>query len=276
MILVLSLLAVLIILPYVVGPMIVKRQFRHRLEPELTPVQAAEMPGDAADYLELTESVLRDAGFLCVGRARIDTVRDVAGWVSLMVHRENRDIAQAGVVARLEGDEIGPVEERHVEFVTRWPGRELLTNNSRQIMSFDPVRGQSVIRFVDMDDIALLYRIHRARVRADGSASSALLPEPGAELKALATMNRDWMKAQEARGNVAVLEAESDMYGLTWRGAMRATWRQLWPFTGIGMRRTRRRARSLIRTLDLDFEVPAEQVGQKATAPSAPSPVSAQ
>lgn len=259
MILVLSLLALLIVLPYVVGPLIVKKQFRHRCEPELVPVQRSEMPGDAADYIELAEAALREQGFECVGRARIDTVKGVAAWVSLHVHPEHRDLAQAGVVARLDGEDgsIGPVEERHVEFLTRWPGRELLTNNSSQAMSFDPVRGQSLARLVDTQDIAVLYHVHRARVRDDGAAASSMLPEKGKELEALAMMTRDWMRAQEARGNVVELDDEPGMYGLTWRGAFRATWRHLWPFKGAALRRARVQARKLLERVTREAPVRA-------------------
>lgn len=257
MILVLCLLAVLMLLPYVLGPVLVHRQFRHRKEAELGALELSEMPPDAREYLEQCEAELADEGFEHAARARVETVPDVTAWVSILVHHENRDVVQVAAVARELGGDAYAVEESQVEFMTQWKGREVLTNNSAQVVPFGFLRGQSVARFVDMDDIVLLYRIHRARVREEQSPAIPLLPEGGLELNLVTDAARRFVQAQVARGNFRLLEGEG-MYGLTWRGAYIATMKHLWPFQGRALRAARDAAQRLVKTLDLD--VPDDQV----------------
>ena len=263
MVLVICLLALLMVLPYVLGPVLVRKQFRHKKEPELVPVALADMPPEARAHLEQVESELLDEGFELAGRVRIDTVPNATAWASLLIHRENRDLAQAAAAARVLAGDAYAVEERQVEFMTQWKARDLLTNNSSQVMPFGPLRGQSVLRFVDMDDVCLLYRIHRARVASDDAAGMPLLPPPGQEMEVIADSVRRFVEAQAARGYLRPLEDLGE-YGLTWRGAFIATWKHLWPFQARELGRAREAARRLVATLD--FDVPEDQVTPHETA----------
>lgn len=264
MYLVLALLVLLMLLPYVLGPVLVRKQFRHRKEPELTAIGLDDMPPDAQEYVREAEEALVALGFEPAGRVRLETVPNATAYASLLIHRANRDLAQIAAAGRVVGGEAAMIEQRHTEFMTRWKARELLTNNCRQVLPFGPVRGQSVVSFMDMDDLALLYRIHRARVTVQEADGVALLPPPGQELDEVADSVRRFIEAQESRGNVRLLE-DGVSYGLTWRAAFKATWKQLWPFQGMELAETREAARRLLTTLDVD--VPEDQVTPTESRP---------
>lgn len=272
MILVLCLLAALMLLPYVVGPFVLRRQFRHRIEPELVSVEPGAVPEDALAYLRSAEASLLALGFEARGRAQVETVTCVRAWISVCVHPIDRTLAQAAAVAQVIGGEVQGIESRSVEFLTSWGRRSLLTNNAKQLMPFGPVRGQSVVRVGDLDDVSKLYQIHMARVAAEGSAASTELPSDGQELHAAADAAKAWAEAQVARGLMA--QRDDETYGLTWRGAIRATWKHAWPFRGLEMRRARAAAARLVKTLDLD--VPAAQAGFVGTPTPAESRILAE
>ncbi|MDJ0975327.1 MAG: hypothetical protein QNJ98_12755 [Planctomycetota bacterium] len=263
MYLVLALLVLLMLLPYVLGPVLVRRQFRHRKEPEVVKVGLDDMPREAQAYIAEAEEALIALGFEPVGRVRLNTVPNAVAWGSLLLHRTNRDLANIAAAGPVVGGDATVIEQRHTEFMTQWKERELLTNNCQQAQPFGPVRGQAVVSFMDMDDLELLYRIHRARVVAQDAETVSLMPVPGMELDVIADASRSFIEAQEQRGNVRLLD-DGETYGLTWRAAFKATWKQLWPFQGMELTETRENARRLLTTLDI--EVPEDQV-----TPSEPS-----
>ena len=172
--------------------------------------------------------------------ARLDAVPDVAAFTALYVNGVSLDMACVSSVVRLSGDRVESVQSSHVEFATRWSdAKEFLTSNSAQVMPFGPVRGQSLVRFAGLNDLGLLYEIHKARVVNDGPLARAWLPSEGEELDYVRDGVTRWLEAQVARGNLRHVKS-AEQHRLTWRGAWRATWRLLPPFKQREVRRVAR------------------------------------
>jgi hypothetical protein len=255
--LVLCLLAALMLAPYVLGPVLVKARFRHYPMPRLTALEEGDIPEDVEQVLARYDEGLTALGYVTCGRRRMDAVTDVSAFIAVLVNPDTKTMACASALVHRKGSGFGSVTASSVEFYTRFSnGREILTNNSRQPLPFGPVRGQAVIRFVDLDDVAELVRLHDLRVRL-ANRGEGVLPAPGKEFDRVADATVRWLEAQQARGHLQ-RDSRDESYRLTWKGAWKATWKQLWPFDAMALKRARQMAEQVSEALRDDPTVQPE------------------
>ncbi len=234
MLVVLLIVVAVVISPYIVGPILVRGSFRHRAKPLIDPVDA-DAPVVVVSTLDQAREGLTDLGYTEVARVRVESVSDVAAYVAIHVNREERDMA--AVSAMVHARRPDDVHSSMVEFCARWEGgREILTNNCTEPPPFGHLRGQIVVQHAGCQDLELLHRLHRARVRAEGPAVEAEMPEPGHEVEPLAQCVEHWVEAMEGRGHICPA-VNTNQYKLTWSGAFKATWHMLPPFKRKAVRR---------------------------------------
>ncbi len=233
MLVVLLIVVAVVVSPYVVGPILVRRSFRHRAEALIEPMED-DAPAAAVAALDEAGEELLELGYTEVARVRLESVRDVIAYVAVHVDRDASDMA--AVSALVHGRRPDVVHANMVEFCTRWErGREILTNNCAEPPPFGYPRGQVVVQHAGCEDLELLHRLHRARARSEGPAIDAEMPEVGQEVEPLVRGAAHWVEAMEGCGFIC--PAEADTYKFTWGGAFKATWHMLPPFKRKAVRR---------------------------------------
>lgn len=257
---VLFLLVVLLVLPYLAGPFLLREQFRQFRQPRIEGLEDAMQPRVAREYFEEIAPQLESLGMSPGHGGHIELSVESHAFFKLFRDPTGETLALATAIP-VDGAAGGetPVA-RYVEFVTRWSdGRELLTNNSKVVQPFSVARRRSVLRMGGVDDLALLHRVHGERLAAEARTEIAVATAPRDELQVVADSAVGWLEAQVRRGYLQLNEAEN-AWTLTWKGAFIAVWRGLVPFKDLIDRRARNRACRFLESLHL--EVPRVLAGK--------------
>jgi hypothetical protein len=257
---VLFLLVVLLLMPYVAGPFLLREQFRQYRQPRIEGLEDAVQPRVAREYFDEVAPQLLALGLSPGHGGHIELSVESHAFFKLFrdATGETLALATAIPVSGAAGGET-PVA-RYVEFFTRWPdGRELLTNNATIVQPFPAARRRSVLRMPRVDDLALLLRVHGERVASEARTETPVTTAINEELQVVANSAMGWLEAQVRRGYLELDEAQN-AWVLTWKGAFVAVWRNLVPLKDLIDRRARLRARRFLESLHL--EVPSVLVGK--------------
>ena len=260
---VLFLLVVLLLLPYLAGPFLLREQFRQYRQPRIEGREDATQPRVAREYFEEVGPQLEALGMAPGHGGHIELSLESHAYFKLYrdASGEMLALATAIPVNGASGGET-PVA-RYVEFLTCWAdGRELLTNNSKVVQPFPAARRRSVLRMAGVDDLALLHKVHGERIAAEARVEPVVATAQQQELQVVADSAVAWLEAQVRRGYLQLSESEN-AWVLTWKGAFMAVWRSLVPFKDLIDRRARNRARRFLESLHL--EVPSVLAGRSAT-----------
>ena len=266
MALLVALLLTVLLLPYLVGPALLRHRTRLARVSRVIALGPEAVPDPVRERIEAWQPALLGIGVRPGPLARLEL--EPGHPVYVQVHRDEgqRALIVVAIHTRVAGTRLLGLETERVEFTTTWEdGRQVVTTNAPEVPPFAPLRRQAILRLAAVEDVELLARIHAARVAGEQNPDHPVLPDAGMEPQHLRDALEAWTSAQRRRGRlIGVASSMQDM--LTWRGACLATWRQLTPIRDVLARRHRARARRLVESLEL--EMPAQLLDRPEAAPT--------
>lgn len=243
----------LILLPYVLGPIMVKLTQKMPRKPHFDEVDfdevTAGMPADALEFFQKSHGSLSKEGFQ--PRAFLLQSKQVPGVsVAIRLYEESRSLDYAAVILILAKVPGLPqeVHQSMIEFSTRFAtGDTIDTSNRADPDSFPQPDKKDVLRCPIFKDPGLLYQVHKARL--DGQAlSEKIRIEEGMEA---AEISRSMAEEVEWAASLGYFSLSGEKYVPTWKGCLLMTWRQLFPLKHLQERKFRAQAQAFVAALGL-------------------------
>ena len=236
--------AALAVIVYVGGPVLVRFTQKQPAHPELAPVELQGLPAQVSEFFQRTAENLAAEGFTPAARLAY-AQRNVAFVVELHLNRPAGDAA-AAIAAYERTTDAARLKTSYVEFATECAdGSALDTNNSSVHIVLPQRPGKRLLQLPDVQDVSLLYKVHRAALEEFTAAKKGRLPAPGEERSDLAaSMIKELVAAADA--GYMYLDETSDVYRPTWKGAFLMTWKSIWPGSAIVKARMRRKVAPIL------------------------------
>lgn len=241
--------ALLLAQRYLYAPLRARRKGVAPIEAEFVPIELPDLPPDLSQAFSRGAQGLAACGFVALGHVtrRVANTRQ-DGFVSSWANHSLRD--RAGIVGVLTPSRNSRVRVASlITFGTEFSGGTSIVTTNRATPSCfprDPL--VSSVRCPGVDDIALLYRFHRARVERYRAGRSATME--GAQ-DVPARMRAEQQKTYQrlvAAGYYSI-DAARQCYVPTYKGAYLMTYRLLFPFRQIQRLRRNRSANRTLREL---------------------------
>lgn len=230
----LMILAVLVAIPYVAGPLLVLGTFHLRCPTRIVyfDADALSIPADVSQYLTPAGEQLERLGFRPVAHFCLpDLVPNVKSINALFVNDATAEGAMINCIYATVPGQHTTIRTKYAEFVTRFrDGVCLQTSNSSQIGAFRAPPDDHTVQFWDVQEIAELHRRHRLIGRLLSSAK----PWPRLVEEFHEDVEEYLQKAvleepADYQVQVGILRKVSDGYRPTLKGAFLLTWQELWP-----------------------------------------------
>lgn len=215
-----------IVIPFVLGPLVVRFTFKMPARPQFTPTTPESMPSDALLFFKHNTEELEKLGFVLVSdRIMTGFLKNLTSYIRLLINRSAGDAAMCAYTESKVGQ--NKKINRYVEFCTEFSSnREITTNNSSLQGSFKPVPEKKVLQFPRISDVHELYQIHSRETANFDRFAKKVLPPEGNEFEHLSSsMNRDLER--QARLGYLYFESLSNTYRPTWKGAFMMTWKSI-------------------------------------------------
>ena len=244
------------------------RQVRPRV-PEHQPSDASQLPRELAATFQFAGGQLQRLGFALVGYvAHRVAATQQTGHIALWSNAAMRDSAQ--IIAVRTPDPLKPGTMRTTALVTYrtdFTDEKLIaTTNTRTPGVFPADPDADSIVCAGIDDLELLYRVHRARVDRWGARRTATLERVGDAVACLADEHKT-MFERLSRFGYYELDPTGQTYRLTIKGGFLTVWRLLPPWRQIRRVLRRRKANQVLR--ELGFGSLDELAGQQRAVPIA-------
>lgn len=219
----------LVALPYLLVPVLIRRNQFFALQPRLRAVLGSFLPQPVEAYFEECTSTLTNLGF----ESRIDAVSldfgpNLRVFMRLFVETKNSIIAICSAI--LPDGKTEPIGN-FIEFSSRFAdGHEISTHNSDLLGAPIEPRKKITTTLPKIDDIAILFAIHERSVHNMGvrRKKTNFLPVRGAELEYLIQSFRSDLSKQASLGCL-MLDKTNNCYRPTWAGAFLMGWYSMWP-----------------------------------------------
>ncbi|HUF28504.1 MAG TPA: DUF4253 domain-containing protein [Gemmatimonadaceae bacterium] len=240
-----------LLVPYVLGPSLVRVLSRWPAHPDFEPYDPRddEPPAPIGSFFEDIAASLSAEGYVhelwLVQRGFVQHTTS-----RLRVFVNAREQSAAIAYAIVSDDPRIAQFVSYIDFITfRRDGRHRVTNNAPRPSPYAPYPPRVPETFARVRDPARLARLHRELVRNDGD--HAPLPEEFRQdpLRFAADAVRSEMLHQVTTGYLSVDE-EASQFRCTLRGAAMMTWKMLPPASWFLAWRMRRRADQLLAVLD--------------------------
>ena len=221
-----------VLLPYVLGPFLVRSKSRFPAVPSFDILEAEQLPPAVLQTFREQARSLEFDGFLLVNYlAESGKVTKVTMYLALLTNRSRSDMALLVDMTAKGGD--ANLHNRYVEFATTYAdGLNINTNSSPEISVFRKTREKLTFKFPGVRDPRALYSIHRRLLAHHHSRSKLDTVIEGSEKRELEqSMVRDL--ARQERFGYFYLDTATAAYRPTWRGAVMMTWRSAWPVKNI-------------------------------------------
>ncbi len=264
---ILLILLVAALVPYVLGPVLVRLQQKQPARPGLEPYDPTghTMREDVAAAFRRTIDILAPGEFRVA--ADLFHVGDLTKLVLRIALLERDNAEQAIVVGTHSTDPKSRASACYVECFTKFVGGgTLLVNNNTQPTVFGRVAHKRVECFPQVRDPARIVAIHRALVHRSPEHTLPIdgMGEPvgfliGATVREL---------EQQVGTGYLWLDRPAQVYRPTWKGALLMSWKLLPPMSQIRAVIARRRAAARLRELGL--EGPDQR---PVAAPASPDPL---
>lgn len=243
----------LLLLPYVLGPLLIRLTQKLRRSPTLLTFDADEQPAPAwvQEYLDETEAELWGCGFEALEHIILpDLLPNVQSIFVLMTREESNDAAIA--VAMFGTGAQESVRKYHVEFATDFEdGFELCTNNTGEESAFKPLPHKRILQFDFISDPSALWQIHQRAIQEFGTGA-AKKPMPD-KSQAIDRFREALVKEFTDQVDVGWLWYDEfhDVFRPTWKGACLMVWKLCWPVSTLRRAARRKNARRLLREWDM-------------------------
>ena len=236
----------------IVAPLRVAGKWRMEAEPHFEEIdfETGHVPDAVLRYVEQSAQQLIPLGFKYVGSVVNSHPRMKAiGYVAIFVNERARDVATPATII------VEPIPGKrrtvHVmEYTTDFENDTCLSTGNMNAPGMGPQPAwKEMYRFPGMSDMQHLYRIHRELTLMRGPAVKKIFPIG----RIAEEIRRDAKRECESfvQTGYARLDDSGEFYRLTMKGMFLTTWKQAWPIKPIIMSAKRRRARRILRNLDL-------------------------
>jgi hypothetical protein len=208
----------------VVGPIVLRIQFRYRANVEPRVVAFGDLPAEVREYIEPRVATFALWNFDLI--AYLNLGRIAARTESFMALLSNPHTAEwAGITFVISRTK----KTRFMEFMTRRSEEmQIDTSTDSTAPVLFPLPQHHVFRFPQIQDVYTLYRVHRMLVNEITRGALPVLPPPGQELVELKRRLDRYGPWQQEHGYM-YLDAKGENYRLTWKGAILGAWRAVWP-----------------------------------------------
>jgi hypothetical protein len=225
----------------VLAPVVLRVRFRYRANVEPRVISLEELPAPAREFFEPRVAEFAAWNFELVAYLSIGAVTSgTEGFMALLSNPHTSEWADVSFVAS-KSRNVGCIE-----FVSRCSEEMQIDTNTSAI---PPVlfrtRQHHVFRFPQIQDVFALYRVHRNLVTEITHGALPVLPPPGEEVAELKRRLERYGPWQEKNGYM-YLDADGLNYRLTWKGAIVAAWRGIWPVPLVRGWRMRRENRAVL------------------------------
>jgi hypothetical protein len=233
-------LLLLVTMPAWLGPIVIRFRQTQPRSAEFVPTSSGGPAAVRASF-DATRDALASRAFVEVGRLQqTNSAMAMAGFVQLLEHPNSYAVCSRLVIADPASDEL---RANLVVFVTeRTVGPALVTSNAATIVPFPPNPRFDTVWFPDVRDPAKLYALHGARVSQPGAGvarRTTVASDPVDYQRRLETASKEHM----VRCGYWWLDADTQVYRPTWKGAILMALRLLPPCRQlIRWQRTRRAA----------------------------------
>jgi hypothetical protein len=241
--------AALVLLPYVGGPVLIYFTQRLEAEPKLIPfdVDEYDWPRATQKLFDTAHTALTESGFeLLSGFHLPSAAPNVKTSLLLFANRETRDSAMATAMSA-EGAGA-TLQTLYVEFTARFSdGRVINTLNTRELGSFPNPPHVTSNYLPGVQDARQLLRIHEILTQDAGSRSQKVLRvDADFDGDAAAYLQFAVRESYEDAVRIGYLFREGRYFKPTVRGAVLMVWKELWPWKMIRRSARDRAARQLL------------------------------
>ncbi len=241
-----------VLLPFVLGPVLVKLGQKLRARPAFERVQpeSGRIPPDVFPFFNATLRALAPEGFREAGYLRqTGFAPNVETWLLMLENRPAQEAAVA-IAALSTLPSQGGVKTRQVDFSVSWEGDRAVTASSGAMLPLFPATpGILIQHFPGLDDPRRLLQAHRALVARNAPAGVARRYPPPGEFEAWLVQAMQRELARQVPTGYLRLDAPGEFYRPTWKGAVLMTWKLAWPVSAVRRRLHGRRAESLLAEL---------------------------
>jgi len=248
----LSIIALSILVPYVIGPVFVR--YKLQQYPRFRVFHFDELSEDAVVFFEKRKKEMEDLGFTFAGYQVWENDPNRI-FFSLLVHLENGDAAMVAhavtdtdTVTDMENENTGAKTSdiRYVEFSTEFEdGTELNTSNNPEFAFPFQLPEKRMFPFPEIEETKEIYHIHRIFRKHFQSSGASILPETGREFESVReSILKDFSRHVESE--YFYQEEGTGLFRPTWKGAVLMTWKMAWPVNRIRKAAIKRNARDFL------------------------------
>lgn len=225
---------VVVLLPYLLNPILLRIKLRDYYEPCLEVVTEETLSQEVKSYLDSTAENFKQAGFYHCGYARM---KNLAGtgeiFISLWFHRLEGISAYPSIAYMRLMNQPAKVFAKSICFVTRFSETsqfETSTSGVPTPLAMLPLR--PCVQLPKSMEFQDLFAAHQALAKKFHPSSERLWVDEGQEL---ATMKRKITEINQYQIQVGrwVLDTTPNVYHATWKCAFINGWQFAWPVSSV-------------------------------------------
>lgn len=245
---VLIVVGVVVLIPYVLGPLAVKATMKFNPRPLIQEVDPAvqPIPEEVRSYCFGVHEQFTRLGFEAAPLLRIDgMMSDMHTYVAMYLRQSDGQQAMAAVNFATAQGKV-KAKRGYVEFATDFRnGGSVMTNDSTEVAFGPRTHDVVVVKAPWVRSVAKLLELHKEACRRHGVGDTKRDTAPGWPERAILDSLDQFVSRCVAHG---YLEANADgTYGVTWKGALIGTYTNLPPGSWVAKRRGYAAARELMR-----------------------------
>lgn len=213
---------------FVLGPIVLRATFRYKAQVNPQVVPATAIPENVRSFIEPRLPGLTGLGFQLVGYVNVGSLApNTQAYMALLSNSKTSEWADVSVVT------ARAILRGYIEFITRCSDdSQVDTNTNSTAPVLFPWSNYHVFRFPQIKDAFTLYRTHQMLAQEKLGGSRPELPPSGHEMAELKRRLERFGPRQQERGYM-YLEKDGQHYRLTWKGAILAGWRSIWPISSL-------------------------------------------
>ncbi|BDI30736.1 hypothetical protein CCAX7_27870 [Capsulimonas corticalis] len=239
-------LAILIGVPYIGGPILIKNKQTIARHPAQNRFDPATLDPQVAPFFYHAVQALVTCGFTVIDYVtKPNETQNVTPCVVYLVNRANGDMASIACFFVNINGEV-KIQNNSIFFTTDYANGEVVSscilppNSAGSCYKYRPY----VHSWRSFDDVDApeLYKRHRFLIQKYAPQSPVVAPETGREMEAFDRSNVD-VHAYQVKKGLMWVDTARDVYAPTWFGAFYMTWALLWPCKQLRLAHSQMKAR---------------------------------
>jgi hypothetical protein len=230
---------------YLGMPLLILAKNRISARPNFKVLDLKQINPDIARFLMSRAEALFALGFEEPTLLKMPgAATNVNGYLIMVVNRKTGDKA---MVTALIGTGPSPIQSLYVEFNTRFDsGAVFNTLNSAQLNAFTAMPMTIRTKVPGVNDLRVLYRLHRFVIEKHLPAGEPVVYAPGQEIEYLTTYAFRQPCDEMVRRGWLYYEANAECYRPTLKGAYLMTWGLMQPMKALRQAAMYQRARRVL------------------------------